>query len=193
MNWDHFGSTYTLLEAGEICGAEGVCLGNNGDQVDSRAETLHDLNVQRLQGVASGSDEVQAGVDTEINLVAAAGLLFLQHVGLMLVIQELDNGLPRVAVVDVVTEARGINHGEADYALSVTESTGRTEAPQLTLEELLLQLGLGDLNLNSLVNLLGMAALVVGIVLDGGGEQGVDEGCLSQARLASNLDACEQP
>lgn len=56
-----------------------------------------------------------------------------------------------------------------------------------TLEELLLQLGLGNLNLYSLVDLLLVTALVVGIVLDGGGEEGVDEGGLSQARLASNL------
>lgn len=56
-----------------------------------------------------------------------------------------------------------------------------------TLEELLLQLGLGDLDLDGLVNLLLVAALVVGIVLDGGGEERVDEGGLSQSGLASNL------
>jgi hypothetical protein len=44
-----------------------------------------------------------------------------------------------------------------------------------TLEELLLELGLGDLNLDGLVNLLLVAALVVGIVLDGGREKSVDE------------------
>jgi hypothetical protein len=59
----------------------------------------------------------------------------------------------------------------------------------LTLEELLLQLGLGDLDFDSLVNLLGMTATVVGVVLDGGGEEGVDEGCLSQTRLTSNHDS----
>jgi hypothetical protein len=32
-----------------------------------------------------------------------------------------------------------------------------------------------------------VAALVVGIILDGGREQGVDESGLSQARLSSNL------
>ena len=57
----------------------------------------------------------------------------------------------------------------------------------LTLEELLLQLGLGDLDLDGLVDLLLVAALVVGIVLDGGGEQRVDEGGLSESRLAGNL------
>lgn len=57
-----------------------------------------------------------------------------------------------------------------------------------TLEELLLELGLGDLDLDGLVNLLLVTALVVGIVLDGGGEEGVDEGSLAETRLASNLD-----
>jgi hypothetical protein len=56
-----------------------------------------------------------------------------------------------------------------------------------TLEELLLQLSLGDLNLDRLVDLLLVSALVVGIVLDGGGEQRVDEGRLAESRLAGNL------
>jgi hypothetical protein len=67
-----------------------------------------------------------------------------------------------------------------------------------TFEELLLELSLGDLDLDRLVHLLVVSSLVVGIVLDGGGEQGVDEGSLSESRLASNLlwsdevlDACE--
>jgi hypothetical protein len=58
----------------------------------------------------------------------------------------------------------------------------------LTLEELLLELGLGDLDLDSLVDLLCVTAAVVGVVLDGGGEKGVDEGGLAEARLAGNHD-----
>lgn len=57
-----------------------------------------------------------------------------------------------------------------------------------TLEELLLELSLGDLNLDSLVDLLLMSTLVVGIVLNGSGEQGVDKGGLSKTRFASNLE-----
>jgi len=57
-----------------------------------------------------------------------------------------------------------------------------------TLEELLLQFGLGDLNLDGLVNLLLVPALVVGIVLDGGGEQRVDECSFAEPRFASNLN-----
>lgn len=56
-----------------------------------------------------------------------------------------------------------------------------------TLEELLLEFGLGDLDLNGLVHLLVVSSLVVGIVLDGCGEKSVDEGCLSETGLASDL------
>lgn len=61
-----------------------------------------------------------------------------------------------------------------------------------TLEEFLLELSLGDLDLNSLVDLLGVALFVVCIVLDCGRKECVDERGLSQARFASNLDNCER-
>lgn len=57
-----------------------------------------------------------------------------------------------------------------------------------TFEKLLLQLGLGDLDLDGLVNLLRMSALVVCVVLDGGREEGVDEGGLSKSGFSSNLE-----
>ena len=61
------------------------------------------------------------------------------------------------------------------------------DAARRTLEELLLELRLGDLNLDGLVHLLVVSSLVIGVVLDGCGEKGVDEGCLSETGLASNL------
>tara|TARA_R110002003_G_scaffold145_8_gene13412 strand:+ start:30802 stop:31539 length:738 start_codon:yes stop_codon:yes gene_type:complete len=103
----------------------------------------------------------------------------------MLVVEKLDDGLPRVAVVDIVTEARGVDDGKADWELSASVNGWPADAP--TLEELLLQLGLGDLNFDGLVHLLVVSSLVVGIVLDGCGEERVDEGRLSEARLAGNL------
>lgn len=136
--------------------------------------------------MAGGADKVQAGVNTEIDLIRAARLLLLQHVRLVLVVEELDDGLPRVAVVDVVTETRGVDNSKADWGVLV-EGDGQSNGALPTLEELLLELGLGDLNLDSLVHLLVVSSLVVGIVLDGGGEEGVDEGSLSETRLASNL------
>lgn len=51
----------------------------------------------------------------------------------------------------------------------------------ITLEELLLELGLCDLNLHGLVNLLRVSALVVCVVLDRRGEEGVDECRLSKS------------
>jgi hypothetical protein len=56
-----------------------------------------------------------------------------------------------------------------------------------TLKELLLELGLCDFDLDGLVDLLCVSALVVGVVLNGGGKECVDEGRLSESRLASNL------
>lgn len=64
--------------------------------------------------MAGGADEVEASVDAEIDLIAAARLLLLQHVRLMLIIQELDDRLPRVAVVHIVAEAGGVDDSKAD-------------------------------------------------------------------------------
>lgn len=64
--------------------------------------------------MAGRSDEVETGVDTEVDLVRTTRLLFLQHVGFMLIVEEFDDGHPGVAIVHVVTEARCINDGQAD-------------------------------------------------------------------------------
>lgn len=105
---------YLGLELGQVSRAQGIGLGNDGNQVDSRAESLHDLDIERLQGVASGSDKVQASVYTQVDLVLATGLLLLEHVRLMLIVEELDDGHPRISVVDVVTETRSVDNGQAD-------------------------------------------------------------------------------
>jgi hypothetical protein len=111
---DGDGSTYPLLELQQILWAESIGLGDNRNEIDTRTETLHDLNVKRLQGVAGWANEVKTSVDAKVNLLGAARLLLLQHVGLMLIVKELDNWLPRVSVVDVVSESRSINDGQAD-------------------------------------------------------------------------------
>src|SRR3569833_148010 len=85
---------HLLLELGQVGRAERIRLGNDGDEVDSGAESLHHLDVQRLESVARGADEVQAGVHSQVDLVLTAGLLLLQHVRLVLVVQELNDGHP---------------------------------------------------------------------------------------------------
>lgn len=42
----------------------------------------------------------------------------------MLVIEELDDGLPGITVVDIVSEARGINNSQADYTRNVLSASG---------------------------------------------------------------------
>lgn len=176
--------TYSLLEASQVCGTQSICLCYNWDQVDSGTQSLHHFNVQGLQGVSRGSDEVQASVYSEIDFVNTSRLLLLQHVRLMLVIQELDNWHPRVAVVDIVSKAGCIDYGQAYCQRSETSTKG---AVQQTLEELLFQFGLCDLDFNGLVHLLGVSALVIGVVLNGRRKERIDECRLSQSRLASNL------
>lgn len=85
---------YPLLELGKIGRCEGVGLRDHRDQVDTSAELLHDLDIERLEAVASGANEVQACVHTEINLLSTARLLLLEHVALMLVVKELNDWLP---------------------------------------------------------------------------------------------------
>lgn len=96
----------------------------------------------------------------------------------MLVVKEFDNGLPRIAIVDVVAKARSIDDREADFTELACILSNPFNA-FLTLEEFLLQLGLCDFDLNGFVDLLVVPALVIGVVLDCGREEGVDEGGLS--------------
>ena len=116
--------------------------------------------------MTSGTDEVQAGVHPEVNLLLPLWLLLLAHVRLVLVVNEVDDGSPRVTVVDVVTEARGVDDR------------------QLRLELLLLELGLDDLNLGELVKLLLVTLVVVLVRRELGGEEGVDERRLSKTGFA---------
>ena len=176
--------TYALLESVQVVLGESIGLGNDGDEVDAGAQTLHDLNVERLETaqpsatgprapqcssnsrVARRADKVQARVHAEVDLLLALRLLLLAHVRLVLVVDEVDDGRPRVAVVDVVAEAGRVDHG------------------QLRLELLLLELGLDDLDLGQLVELL---LVPLAVVLGGrelGREERVDERGLAETGLA---------
>lgn len=57
----------------------------------------------------------------------------------------------------------------------------------LTLEELLLQFCFCDFNFNCLVNLLVMSALMIGVVLNGSREKGIDECGFSEPRFSCDL------
>lgn len=107
--------------------------------------------------MSSGPNEVQARVHPQITLLRPLRLLLLTHVCLVLVVNEVDNWGPRVTVVDVVAEARRVDHG------------------QLNLELLLLKLSLDYLNLGELVKLLVVAPVVALCGGELGGKERVNE------------------
>lgn len=67
--------------------------------------------------MTSRSDEVKASMNTKVNLVGTAGLLLLKHVRFMLVVQELNDWHPRIAVVDIISETGCVNDSKADCGL----------------------------------------------------------------------------
>ena len=93
--------------------------------------------------MSSGTNEVETSMDTEVNLFPSRRLLFLPHIRFVLVVNEVDNGSPRVLVVHIVAESWGVDDGE------------------LGLELLLLKLGLDDFDFGQLVELLVVTAVVV--------------------------------
>jgi hypothetical protein len=102
-----------MLESGEVSWAQSVSLGDDRNEIDTGAETLHDLNIKRLESMPGGSYEVKAGVNTEVNLVDSAGLLLLKHIRLMLIIEELNNWHPRVPIVHIIAKSGCVDDGQA--------------------------------------------------------------------------------
>lgn len=103
-----------MLEQGNLLVRKGVSLGNHWNQVDLGVQAAHDLNVERLQGVAGGLDEVDARVDTVVNDVGSVDLVFGLQVGIVSLLNVLDNGAPRVIIVHKVTKPGRVDHGQAE-------------------------------------------------------------------------------
>jgi hypothetical protein len=93
--------------------------------------------------MTGGPDKVQASVDPKITLLTALGLLLLDHVRLVLVVNKVDNRRPRVAVIDIVSKARSVDDSE------------------FNLELLLLELSLDNFDFGKFVELLVVASAVV--------------------------------
>ncbi len=157
--------TYASLEGGNLLVGEGIGLGDDGDQVDLGVQALHDLDIQGLQGVAGGLDEEDAGMDAVVNNVHAVDLVLGIEVGVEALLNVVDNGAPRLVVVDEVTEAGGVNDSQA-----------QTHACLLNVRAD----GLDGDGLRDDVEA-GALALLRGV--QRGVEQGVDEGRLSEARF----------
>ena len=102
--------TYTLLEGSNLLICEGVCLGDDWNEVDLGVKSAHDLNIEGLERVAGRLDEVDTGVHAVIDNVHAVDLVLGIKISIEPLLNVLHDWSPRVIVVDKVTESRGINH-----------------------------------------------------------------------------------
>lgn len=105
--------TYSGLESSDLLVCQSIGLGNDGDKVDLGVETLHDLNVERLQRVASGLDKEDTCVDAVVHDVHPVDLVLSIQVSIEALLDVIRDWPPGLVVVDEVTEARGINNGQA--------------------------------------------------------------------------------
>jgi hypothetical protein len=123
---------------------------------------LHDLNVQGLERVAGRLDEVDTRVDTVVDDVHAVDLVLGIEIGVEALLDVLDDGPPRIVVVDEVAETRGVDdrQAEADTVLLDVSADG-----------LDVDRARGDLERRALALLRGVEGAV---------EQGVDESRLSE-------------
>lgn len=64
--------TYLFFEMGTLVGRHGVGLGDDRDDVDFLVQSLHELNVERLEAVAGRRDKVQAAVNSRVGLACFA-------------------------------------------------------------------------------------------------------------------------
>lgn len=90
------GQTYSLLEGSNLLVGHGVRLSDDGDQVDLLVKTLHELNIESLERVAGGGDEVQASVDTGVGDLAAVDSVLLVEVGIEAALDGFQDGLPAI-------------------------------------------------------------------------------------------------
>ena len=104
--------THALLEGGNFVIGESVGLGNNRDQVDLGVQAAHDLDIERLEGVTSGLDEIDTSVDAVVDDVHAVDLVLGIEVGVETLLDVLGNGTPGVIVVHEIAETRGVDDSQ---------------------------------------------------------------------------------
>lgn len=157
---------YAVLEQLSLLQGETIRLGNDRHNIDSLAQLLQDDNIDWLEGVTGGGDEVQAAVDAgvlDVTLTLRSQLL--AQICAVLVLDVLDNRIPAAVVVHQVAISRGINNVQAQTHAVLLDDVGHG-------------VDLGRLA-DGLVG--GQATLAVDEVR---GEDGVDECRLAEAGLS---------
>jgi hypothetical protein len=72
-------------------------------------QPTHDLNVERLERVTGGLNEVHAGMDAVVDNVHAVDLVLGIEISIEALLDVLDDGAPGLVVVDKVTKSRSID------------------------------------------------------------------------------------
>jgi hypothetical protein len=157
--------TYPLLEHGNLFVGQGVGLGDNGDEIDFGMESSHNLNIQGLERVTGGLDEVHASVDAVIDNVHAINLVLRIEIRNEASLDVIHDGAPRLVIVDKVTETRGVDDSQAQTNTVLLDISG------------------DGLDRNGLGNDIERRALLLLRRVERGVEEGIDECGLSEARF----------
>lgn len=104
-----------ILEDLPLLQGQTIGLGDDRNHVDRLAQLLEHDDIDWLEGVTGGRDEVQAAVDAGVLDVALAlcGEL-LSEVGAVLVLDVLDDWVPAAVVVDEVAISRSVDDVQAE-------------------------------------------------------------------------------
>lgn len=166
-------TSYPLFESRDLIIGQSVRLRNNGNQVDLGVEPTHHLDVQGLQRMASGLNEIDASVNAVVNNVHTVDLVFRIEVSIETLLNVLHNRAPGVIVVDKVTETGGINNGQTEP------------------DTILLNVGADGLDSNGLGNDVERRGLALLGRVEGGVKERVDESRLSEPGFT--YVACQLP
>lgn len=100
---------YFGFEGNNFFIGEGVGFGNDWDQVDFGVEVFYDFDIQGFEGVVSGLDEEDVGVDVVVNNVYVVDFVFSIEVGVEVLFDVVDNWFLGFIVVDKVIKVRCVD------------------------------------------------------------------------------------
>lgn len=160
-------------------------------------KSLHELNVEGLEGVAGGGDEVQARVDTGVGDLAAIDSVLLLQVSIEAALNGLQDRLPamfkryrRFVTFSIRQDSIGLNQSLDSDTLSVpvlvvdkVAESRSVDNVKLQTDAVLLNIGVQDLDADGLGALIGQRDMVLGRI-QGCVEQSVDKGRLAKSGLA---------
>lgn len=115
----------TVLEDLPFLQSETIRLGNDRHHVDRLTQLLQHHNINRLERMAGGSDEVQAAVDAGVlDVPLTLRRKLFPQVRTVLVLDVLDDGVPAAVVVDEVAVAGCVDDVEAEAHAVLLDDVG---------------------------------------------------------------------